>query len=150
MSINELHDEAMRIAQHALVAQMKVQQSQFIALSKEAFVLERMSAQRIPPSHPEAEPSRTILYKSAAFLAYDAGLYSECNEMITQTLAGRPDAIIKTEMKDLLALLQQKMPPQAARAKLETKFTELYKNYPKLRLDTYMSQVQGQRRLLCL
>jgi hypothetical protein len=150
MSINELHDEAMRIAQHALLAQMQGQLSEFVHLSKEAFFLERIAAQQILLSHPEAEPSRTILFKSAAFLAYDAALYSECNEMITQTLAGRPDAIIKAEMKDLLALLQQKMPPQAAKPKPETKFAELYKNYPKPRLDTYMHQVQGQRRLLCM
>ncbi|MEN9611785.1 MAG: hypothetical protein RLZZ628_2599 [Bacteroidota bacterium] len=42
------------------------------------------------------------------------------------------------------------MPPQAAKPKPETKFAELYKSYPKLRLDTYMHQVQGQRRLLCM
>jgi hypothetical protein len=148
MSINELHDEAMKIAQHALLAQMKGQLSEFVNLSKDAFFLERMAAQRIPPSHPEAEPSRTILFKSAAFLAYDAALYWDCNEMITKTLAGRPDAIIKTEMNDLLVLLEQKMPPQAAKPKPETKFAELYKSYPKTRLDAYMYQMQGQRRLL--
>ncbi len=60
---------------------------------------------------PEIEPSRSILFKSAAFLAYDAQEYQSCRDMITYTLLGKPDAIIKAEMKALFlevdALLQK-------------------------------------------
>jgi hypothetical protein len=50
---------------------------------------------------PNAEVSRTILFKSAAFLAFDAQEYRACRDMITYTLLGKPDAIIKSEMKTL-------------------------------------------------
>ena len=69
-------------------------------------------------SQPNAEPSRSILFKSAAFLAFDAQEFQECRDMITYTLLGKPDADIKTEMNQLF------MEVSAILAKIPSKLDE--------------------------
>jgi hypothetical protein len=108
--INQLHEQAMDMAEKAFLAQQKGDKIMFIRLSKEAFLLEKAAAMLLKDK-PEIEPSRSILFKSAAFLAYDAQEYQACRDMITYTLLGKPDAIIKAEMKSLFlevdAILQK-------------------------------------------
>jgi hypothetical protein len=108
--INQLHEQAMDLAEKAFLAQQKGDKTGFVRLSKEAFLLEKAAAMLLKDK-PEIEPSRSILFKSAAFLAYDAQEYQACRDMITYTLLGKPDAIIKAEMKALFlevdALLQK-------------------------------------------
>jgi hypothetical protein len=108
--INQLHEQAMDLAEKAFLAQQKGAKIGFVRLSKEAFLLEKAAAILLKDK-PEIEPSRSILFKSAAFLAYDAQEYQSCRDMITYTLLGKPDAIIKAEMKALFlevdALLQK-------------------------------------------
>jgi hypothetical protein len=106
--INELHDEAMKFAQEAYMAQRQNKPIDMMRLSKEAFLLEKKAALAIPKNHPDAEPSRTILFKSAAFLAYDAEMYWECYDMITQAFSGKPDAQIKAELNELAEDIRQK------------------------------------------
>jgi hypothetical protein len=110
--INQLHEQAMDIAEKAFLAQQKGDNIAFVKLSKESFLLERAAAMLLKDKL-EVEPSRSILFKSAAFLAFDAQEYQACRDMITYTLLGRPDAIIKTEMKALFLevdAILQKMP----------------------------------------
>ena len=110
--INQLHDQAMDIAEKAFLAQQAGDKTAFIRLSKEAFLLEKTAAMALKDKA-EAEPSRTILFKSAAFLAFDAQEYQACRDMITYTLLGRPDPSIKSEMKALFLevdAILQKMP----------------------------------------
>ncbi|MEO0040968.1 MAG: hypothetical protein RL329_416 [Bacteroidota bacterium] len=108
--INQLHDQAMDIAEKAFLARQKGDKMTFIRLSKEAFLLEKAAALLLKDKM-DIEPSRSILFKSAAFLAYDAQEYQACRDMITYTLLGKPDAIIKAEMKALFlevdAILQK-------------------------------------------
>ncbi len=72
--INQLHDQAMDLAEKAFLAQQKGDKIGFVRLSKEAFLLEKAAAMLLKDK-PEIEPSRSILFKSAAFLAYDAQEY---------------------------------------------------------------------------
>ena len=99
-NINELHDEAMNLAEKAFLAQQKGDNLSFVQLSKEAFLLEKTAALLLQ-NQADVEPSRSILFKSAAFLAFDAQEYQECRDMITYTLFGKPDNIIKAEMNQL-------------------------------------------------
>jgi hypothetical protein len=111
-NINELHEQAMNIAEKAFLAQQSGDKTAFTHLSKEAFLLERKAAMMLKDKT-EAEPSRSILFKSAAFLAFDAQEYQACRDMITYTLLGKPDPIVKSEMKALFLevnVLLQKMP----------------------------------------
>ena len=98
--IDQLHNQAMDLAENAFLAQQKGDKIAFVQLSKEAFLLEKAAALLLQ-NQLEAEPTRSILFKSAAFLAFDAQEYQECRDMITYTLLGKPDDLIKTEMNQL-------------------------------------------------
>lgn len=111
-NINQIHDQAMTIAEKAFLAQQAGDKVAFVQLSKEAFLLERKAAMMLKDKM-DVEPSRSVLFKSAAFLAFDAQDYQACRDMITYTLLGKPDPIIKMEMKNLFLevnTLLQKMP----------------------------------------
>jgi hypothetical protein len=99
-NITKLHTKAMDLAENAFLLQQKGDAIAFIQLSKEAFLLEKEAAMLLQ-NEPNSEPSRSILFKSAAFLAFDAQEYQECRDMITYTLLGKPDNIIKAEMNQL-------------------------------------------------
>lgn len=110
--IEQLHNQAMDLAENAFLAQQKGDTNAFVQLSKEAFLLEK-SAAMLLQSQPNSEPSRSILFKSAAFLAFDAQEFQECRNMITYTLLGKPDTIIKAEMNQLFeetTAILKKMP----------------------------------------
>jgi hypothetical protein len=100
--INQLHNQAMDLAENAFLSQQKGDKTAFVQLSKEAFLLEKAAAMLLQ-NQLDAEPNRSILFKSAAFLAFDAQEYQECRDMITYTLLGKPDNIIKAEMNQLFA-----------------------------------------------
>jgi hypothetical protein len=101
---DELHAKAMVTAQYAFLAQRKGDSTEFVKLSKEAFEFERQAALLLQHRY-DKEPTRSIFFKSAAFLAFDAQEYSECLNMIILTLLGAPDALIKKEINDLAAEL---------------------------------------------
>jgi hypothetical protein len=90
---DELHAKAMVTAQYAFLAQRKGDPIEFVKLSKEAFGLERQAAMLLQHCY-DKEPTRSIFFKSAAFLAFDAQEYSECLNMIILTLLGAPDTLI--------------------------------------------------------
>ena len=78
MTLTErLHNQAMDLAENAFLAQQKGDMNAFVQLSKEAFLLEK-SAAMLLQNAPNSEPSRSILFKSAAFLAFDAQEFQEC------------------------------------------------------------------------
>ena len=111
-SINQLHEEAMNMAENAFLVQQKGDKMAFVQLSKKAFLLEKEAALLLQ-NKLDAEPNRSVLFKSAAFLAFDAQEYQECRDMITYTLLGKPDNIIKAEMNQLfdeVSVLLKKMP----------------------------------------
>lgn len=98
--IDELHNQAMDLAESAFLAEQRGDKNTFVQLSKEAFLLEKKAALLLQNAY-DAEPNRSILFKSAAFLAFDAQEYQECRDMITYTLLGKPDDLIKAEMNQL-------------------------------------------------
>jgi hypothetical protein len=98
--IEKLHNQAMDLAENAFLAQQKGDTNAFVQLSKEAFLLEKAAAMLLQ-NQLDTEPSRSVLFKSAAFLAFDAQEFQECRNMITYTLLGKPDSIIKAEMNQL-------------------------------------------------
>jgi superfamily II DNA/RNA helicase len=55
----------------------------------------------------DTEPTRSVLFRSAASLALDCDLISEAEELIRQGLSGRPPAPIVDELLELLAFIRQ-------------------------------------------
>ncbi len=69
--IQEFHQQAMDLAQMAQVAKLRGNLAQAEQLSRQAFEKERLAAELLA-SNVEAEPTRSVLHRSAATLAIDA------------------------------------------------------------------------------
>ncbi|WP_353933298.1 hypothetical protein WJM97_23420 (plasmid) [Okeanomitos corallinicola TIOX110] len=69
-------------------------------LSRQAFEKERLAAELIT-NDLTAEPTRSILYRSAATLAIDCGEIHSAERLIAVALSGNPPTEIAEELKDL-------------------------------------------------
>lgn len=101
MDANLLHNKAMDIAEQAYLSKMQGDYGSYIALSKEAFLLESKAASLLMLKY-DMEPSRSILYRSAATLALDCGETREAERLISAALMGNPPDVLADELRDLL------------------------------------------------
>ena len=92
MDINQLHTQAMDIADAADIAKMRDQLEESSVLYKQAFELERDAAIMAFRSG-IGEPSISILLRSAASLALECKLFRECEQLIGLALSGTPPEI---------------------------------------------------------
>lgn len=95
--INERHNQAMALAEQAFITRRQKQPARARELSYQAYVLEKQAAERA-----KTEPSRSVLHRSAATLAYDCGEYCEAERLISAALAGDPPPVIADELRELL------------------------------------------------
>lgn len=102
-TVRELHQKAMEYAHLAMIARNQGQFDDAIRHSESAFALEYQAAQLVPDGD-RAEPTRSILYRGAASLAYQCNRYSEAIQLAGMGLSGNPSPKIK---KDLLSILDQ-------------------------------------------
>jgi hypothetical protein len=98
--VNELHSKAMDIAERAFIAQRKGQFDKVSRLSKEAFKYEREAAILLLNEY-DIEPTRSVLFRSAACLALDFEDYREAERMIAFGLSGNPPPEILEELREL-------------------------------------------------
>lgn len=101
-TVSQLHHEAMALAEVAL---MRRHDSAAILreaaeTSKQAYALEKQAAELLTPERAH-EPSRSILYRSAATLAVDAGLYQEAMLLVEAACKGFPPAGIMIELSEV-------------------------------------------------
>jgi hypothetical protein len=99
--MRDLHRQAMDITNLAFAAKSRGETSNAHALFSQAFHLESEAAQRVAALE-DAEPTRSILLRSAASLAYNAGLNREAEQLACLALAGEPPEDIAEELRDLL------------------------------------------------
>ena len=99
-SVSELHDKAMELAQDALVNRDRGQVDEARRQSAEAMELEAEAASQLE-NDPATEPTRSILYQSAASLATDAGLLDRAERLIAEGLAGTPPPRVRGELRSL-------------------------------------------------
>lgn len=88
-TVRELHREAMRLSMDAHVARDCGDLDTFRALTTQALPLEAEAAGKIAKEI-ASEPTRSILYLSAASLAYQLGDWDRSLELITEGLSGWP------------------------------------------------------------
>jgi len=98
--LTSLHREAMEFADQAFVARLKGDLGLAQQLFRKAFELESKAAEQLI-SQPEAEPSRSVLLRSAATLALDIENYREAERLVCLALAGNPPTEIANELRDL-------------------------------------------------
>lgn len=104
--IDALHSKAMDIADAAFIAKRKGEHEEAKRLSKESFEYERDAALFLLEKT-EIEPTRSILFRSAACLALDAEEYNQASKMISYGLNGNPPNEIKQELDDLLKEIRE-------------------------------------------
>jgi hypothetical protein len=95
------HDSAMAYAEQAQVARLRGDRDAAIALTRQAFDLERRAAAALQP-HVGVEPTRSVLHRSAASLALECGQTREAEKLIAIGLSGDPPEDIAEELRDLL------------------------------------------------
>lgn len=99
-TVNDLHPQAMDLADLAFHHQRKGEDERARYLFLEALELERQAAALLQRT-PDAEPSRSILYRSAASLAFNGGDFETADWLIANGLSGYPPPEIREELKDL-------------------------------------------------
>ncbi len=104
--VNELHSKAMDIAESAFFAKRKGSHNEAKRLSNKAFEYE-LEAALLLVDQLEVEPTRSILFRSAACLAFDAEQYSQAEKMIDYGLKGNPPNEVKNELEELRLELQE-------------------------------------------
>jgi uncharacterized protein (UPF0297 family) len=99
--VNQLHEQAMDIAEEMYFAQRKKDAAAVKEWAKSAFDLEQKAAMLLVNDY-DIEPTRSVLFKSAACLAINAEMYQTAEQMIGFALSGTPPYEIRNELKDLL------------------------------------------------
>lgn len=100
MTIIHDHNFAMELADEADTARQQGDMDTAQRLISYAFHSERAAALALRDQK-DAEPSRSVLFRSAASLAIQAGHLREARCMIRHGLAGNPPAEIATELQVL-------------------------------------------------
>jgi hypothetical protein len=98
--IQMLHKQAMDLAEAAAVAQLRGAIEQAAQLTRQAFEQENQAANLVA-SVLDAEPTRSVLHRSAASLAIECGELRAAERLIATALSGNPPPEIAEELKDL-------------------------------------------------
>lgn len=98
--IQSLHQQAMDLAEAAAIARLSGTNEQAAQLTRQAFEQEAQAA-ALTVSTLDAEPTRSVLHRSAASLAIECGELQVAERLITTALSGNPPPEIAEELKDL-------------------------------------------------
>jgi len=99
--LSNYHNEAMDLAEAAVLARIKGDVETADRLTREAYELERKAAGKCL-NDLGYEPTRSVLHRSAASLALRCGEYREAEKLIAVALSGEPPEEIANELRDLL------------------------------------------------
>src|SRR5260370_39642743 len=93
-----LHHEAMALADLAHAAKLRGNIEGAQHYFRQAFDLEAQAARSVAANR-DAEPTRSILFRSAATLALNCGLLEEAITLVHQGLDGHPPTDIAEELR---------------------------------------------------
>lgn len=98
--IQALHQQAMDLAEAATVARLRGVVEQATQFTHQAFEYETQAAALVADTL-DAEPTRSVLHRSAASLAIECGELRMAERLIATALSGNPPLEIAEELKDL-------------------------------------------------
>lgn len=98
--VKELHQQAMDLAEQADLKKLKGDAAEAKEILRRALALEAEAAQLIAEDM-SAEPTRSVLHRSAATLAVECGELQMAERLIAVAIAGSPPTDIAEELKDL-------------------------------------------------
>jgi len=107
-SVKELHNKAMLLLQDAIVLRHDGNDNIAKEKYKEAFALESKAAELVSQKN-NCEPTRSILYRSAASLAYQSDDFHSSLNLIGKCLSGNPTPKIHNEIRALYENVNFKM-----------------------------------------
>ena len=99
--IAKLHHIAMGYADQAEHARLLGNYDSALAFSLQAFEHEKQAAQLLKNKY-DLEPTRSVLFRSAATLALECKKTREAERLIASALVGDPPSEIAEELRDLL------------------------------------------------
>jgi len=100
-TVRALHNMAMELAQSAMVARFQGNIQEARHYARKAFPYEAKAARHLAKNE-ASEPSRSILYLSAASLAYQASNYENARDLVAEGLSGYPYSETEYELRQLL------------------------------------------------
>ena len=100
-TVRELHDKAAELAQMAMVARYEGRMEEAKDLARRALEYE-LHAAKLVPDEESSEPTRSILYLSAASLAYQCKDLQTAQRLVAEGLCGYPPPKVEQDLKDLL------------------------------------------------
>ena len=110
--INDLHEQAMEFSDQAFFAKRKGDLASAMEFSRQALELETQAAEMLKDDLSK-EPSRSVLYRSAASMAMSCEEYRQAEKLIATALAGNPPEEIAEELRDLLEQVNLKQKSKA-------------------------------------
>ena len=100
MSFVDIHDRAMAIVDQAREAERAGDKRRRIDLLRDAYELEQQAARSLNPV-PESEPTRTVLFRSASSLAFQAEDYQEACNLAFDGLTGNSPEEYAAELLEI-------------------------------------------------
>ena len=97
--IISVHEQAMEWADKAQTARRERDEDAYVKYIENAFELEKKAALMIQSE--ESEPTRSVLHRSAASLAYKCKMYREAEWLVSRALSGNPPGEIMDELRRL-------------------------------------------------
>lgn len=110
--VNQLHHEAMEFADESFVARLEKDRERYLHYTRLALEKEAAAADLMVDEY--VEPTRSVLHRSAATLAWRCGMYSEARRLIDRGLAGDAPPEIEAELKDLLREVEAASDPRSS------------------------------------
>ncbi|NET58206.1 MAG: hypothetical protein F6K47_19235 [Symploca sp. SIO2E6] len=98
--VRELHEQAMDLAEQAAIKKLRGDMLEVGKILRRALDLEAEAAMMVADNL-QAEPTRSVLHRSAAALAIECGELQMAEKLIASALAGIPPLDIAEELKDL-------------------------------------------------
>ena len=106
-----VHQKAMLLSQDAFVLTARGREAEALPLNEQAFELERQAALSLL-DRKDLEPTRSILFRSAAVIARDCFKYEDAEKMILLGLAGNPPEDVEEELREVYATLKKHLLPK--------------------------------------
>jgi hypothetical protein len=123
-TVRDLHHEAMELTQQAMIERHSGHPERARELSRRAYQLEAEAAELVPYGQ-ASEPTRSILYRSAASLAYQCEELEATQRLAAKGLSGYPAADVRAELSDLLARVNFDLYLQSHGMKLENEEVQM-------------------------
>lgn len=114
-TVREDHERAMELADAAFEARRRQNGTEATRLFRESLQLERSAAEQVMPDI-GAEPTRSVLLRSAASLALQCEEFRTAEKLIAIALSGNPPDEIVEELRTILAVVYEKMRSRVATA----------------------------------